>query len=165
MLPVHIRWMIRRDMPEVLFIEGQLFETPWPEEEFLRFLRQRNNIGMVAEVRDQVVGFMIYGLHPDHIDVIHFAVHPAFMGEGIGRQMVEKLKGKLSNYRRTSLRLIAPESSLEWHLFLKAMGFKATEVLRGHFDDSDGYAFRFDHAEDCEAVGARRAAATRGLGF
>ena len=28
-LPVHIRWMIRRDMPEVLAIEQDSFEFPW----------------------------------------------------------------------------------------------------------------------------------------
>ena len=36
---VHIRWMIRRDMPEVLAIEHASFEFPWCEEEFLRVLR------------------------------------------------------------------------------------------------------------------------------
>ena len=48
-VPVHIRWMIRRDMAEVLEIERAAFEFPWFEEEFIRCLRQRNCIGMVAE--------------------------------------------------------------------------------------------------------------------
>ena len=41
-LCVHIRWMIRRDMAEVLDIEGQCFEFPWSEDDFVRCLRQRN---------------------------------------------------------------------------------------------------------------------------
>ena len=53
---VHIRWMIRRDMPEVLAIEHASFEYPWCEEEFLRVLRQRNCIGMVAEHGERIVG-------------------------------------------------------------------------------------------------------------
>ncbi|MDA8746115.1 ribosomal-protein-alanine N-acetyltransferase RimI, partial [Rubripirellula amarantea] len=57
---VHIRWMIRRDMPAVLAIENKSFEFSWTEEDFIRCLRQRNCIGMVAEENDQVVGFMIY---------------------------------------------------------------------------------------------------------
>src|SRR5204862_6467086 len=60
---VHIRWMIRRDMPEVLHTEQQSFEFAWTEEDFLRCLRQRNCIGMVAEHGEKVVGFMIYELH------------------------------------------------------------------------------------------------------
>ena len=62
-LTVHIRWMIRRDMPEVLDIESRSFDGPWSEEDFMRSLRQRNCIGMVAEHDDCIVGFMIYELH------------------------------------------------------------------------------------------------------
>ena len=53
---VHIRWMIRRDMPEVLQTEQLSFEYAWNEEDFLRCLRQRNCIGMVAEHGEKVEG-------------------------------------------------------------------------------------------------------------
>ena len=33
---VHIRWMIRQDMLEVMDIELQSFEFPWYEEDFIR---------------------------------------------------------------------------------------------------------------------------------
>ena len=73
-LRVHIRWMIRRDMPEVLDIERAAFEFPWFEEEFIRCLRQRNCIGMVAEHAERVVGFMIYELHKTRLHILNFAV-------------------------------------------------------------------------------------------
>ena len=60
-LRVHIRWMIRRDMPEVLDIERDSFEFPWSEEDFMRCLRQRNCIGMVAERGDRVIVEMMDG--------------------------------------------------------------------------------------------------------
>ena len=47
---LHIRWMIRRDMPDVMGIEVASFEYAWTEDDFLRCLRQRNCIGMVAEL-------------------------------------------------------------------------------------------------------------------
>ena len=59
-IEVTIRWMIRRDMPEVLKIEAASFEYTWDEDEFLNLLRPRNCIGMVAEHENRVVGFMIY---------------------------------------------------------------------------------------------------------
>src|SRR5205807_3563325 len=73
---VHIRWMIRRDMPEVLQTEQESFEYAWTEEDFLRCLRQRNCIGMVAEQGEKVVGFMIYELHKAKLHILNFAVHP-----------------------------------------------------------------------------------------
>src|SRR5271169_2514883 len=119
---VHIRWMIRRDMPEVLAIENGSFEYPWCEEEFLRVLRQRNCIGMVAEHGDRIVGFMIYELHRNKIHVLDFATHAEFQRRGVGRQMVSKLKGKLSNERRTRIEMFVREVNLAAQLFFRAMG-------------------------------------------
>ena len=90
---VHIRWMIRRDMPEVLAIESDGFEFPWCEDDFVRSLRQRNCIGMVAELGERVVGFMIYELHKSRLHILNFAVAPHARRSGVGRQMVEKLIG------------------------------------------------------------------------
>ncbi len=73
-LRAHIRWMIRRDMAEVLEIESEGFEFPWREEDFIRCLRQRNCIGMVAEHAERVVGFMIYELHKTRLHLLNFAV-------------------------------------------------------------------------------------------
>ncbi len=93
---VHIRWMIRRDMPEVLAIEHASFEFPWCEEEFLRVLRQRNCIGMVAEHGERVVGFMIYELHKSKLQILELRRVPRVsVARGVGRQMVAKLVGKL----------------------------------------------------------------------
>lgn len=44
-------------MPEVLDIESRLNPYPWEEDDFIRHLRQRNTIGMVAEKHDEVIGF------------------------------------------------------------------------------------------------------------
>ena len=108
---VHIRWMIRRDMPEVLAIEHASFEFPWCEEEFLRVLRQRNCIGMVAEHGERVVGFMIYELHKSRLQILNFAVNPEYRRQGVGSQMVAKLVGKLSSHRRTRIALYVREAT------------------------------------------------------
>ena len=52
----HIRWMIRRDIPEVLQIET-LCDNLWVEEDFLFHLRQRNCIGMIVE-EDFEIGYL-----------------------------------------------------------------------------------------------------------
>ncbi len=116
---VHIRWMIRRDMPEVLAIEHASFEFPWCEEEFLRVLRQRNCIGMVAEYGERVVGFMIYELHKNKLHVLDFATHPEFRRQGVGHQMIGKLVGKLSSHRRTRIAVYVRETNLASQLFYR----------------------------------------------
>lgn len=142
----HIRWMIRRDMPEVLRIEQSSFEFPWAEEDFVRCLRQRNCIGMVAEYEEQVVGFMIYELDRDQLHVLNFAVRPDARRRGVGSQMVEKLAGKLSQQRRTRISLEVRETNLAAQVFFRNAGFKAISVLRDYYDDTteDAYVMNFD---------------------
>ena len=127
---VHIRWMIRRDMPEVLQAEQLSFEYAWTEEDFLRCLRQRNCIGMVAEHGEKVVGFMIYELHKNKLHILNFAVHPSWRRSLVGGQMVSKLISKLSSHRRTRITLEVRETNLVAQLFFRKQEFRAVRVLR-----------------------------------
>jgi ribosomal-protein-alanine N-acetyltransferase len=147
---VHIRWMIRRDMPEVLQTEQESFEFAWTEEDFLRCLRQRNCIGMVAEQGEKVVGFMIYELHKAKLHILNFAVHPGCRRHGVGAQMVAKLISKLSSHRRTRITLEVRETNLTAQLFFRHEGFKALKVLRSFYEDSgeDAYLLQYRLADD-----------------
>jgi ribosomal-protein-alanine N-acetyltransferase len=135
-LKVHIRWMIRRDMSEVLSIEKGSFSKPWQEEDFLTCLRNRNVIGMVAEIREQVVGYMIHELHNNHLTIVNFAVDPDRRRQAIGSQMIAKLVSKLASHRRTGINLVVRETNVDMQLFLRNQGFRATKVLRSYYDDS-----------------------------
>jgi ribosomal-protein-alanine N-acetyltransferase len=150
---VHIRWMIRRDMPDVLATEQASFEFAWTEDDFLRCLRQRNCIGMVAEHNDRIVGFMIYELHKNRLHVLNFAVAPQYRRLGVGGQMVAKLVGKLSSHRRTKITLAVRERNLPAQLFFRAQDFKAVRVLRNYYEDSGEDAFQMEHrvgADECD---------------
>ncbi|MFM7037696.1 MAG: ribosomal protein S18-alanine N-acetyltransferase [Planctomycetaceae bacterium] len=145
-----IRWLIRRDMDEVLGIERGSFQRPWSEEEFLCCLRQRNCIGTVAELDHRVVGFMIYELHKSMLRILNFAVCPARRRSGIGRQMVQRLVDKLSQQRRREIVLEVRETNVPAQLFFAASGFRAITVLRKHYDDTaeDAYYMRFSLDQD-----------------
>jgi ribosomal-protein-alanine N-acetyltransferase len=146
--PVHIRWMIRRDMPEVLAIESGSFEFPWTEDDFVRCLRQRNCIGMVAEHNERVVGFMIYELHRNRLHVLNFSVHPKYRRKLVGSQMIRKLISKLSPQRRNRVMLEVRETNLDAQLFFKQQGFRAVSVLRDFYEDTteDAYLMQFRYS-------------------
>lgn len=140
-LPVHIRWMIRRDMPEVLAIEESCFlDDPWDEDKFIRELRVRNNIALVAEHDERIVGYMVYQPGKRWIDILNFAVHPGCWRRKVGTRMVEKLAGKLDTNRRNRLTACVREENLDGQLFFKAMGFQAiSETVER--DGVTGYTF------------------------
>lgn len=145
-IPVHIRWMIRRDTPEVLDIEEAGFgDHGWSEEELVDALRQRNVIGMVAEHRELVVGFMVYEIHANRLRVLNFAVHPHYRRGRVGEQMLEKLKSKLTPMRRNKITVAVRETNLEGQLFFRAMGFRAIKVIRAFFGADDAYVMQHRH--------------------
>jgi ribosomal-protein-alanine N-acetyltransferase len=151
---VHIRWMIRRDMPEALAVEADSFEFPWSEEDFIRCLRQRNCIGMVAEHDDQVVGFMIYELCKTRLHILNFAVAPEFRRRGVGTQMVNKLIGKLSAQRRNRIVLEVRETNLAAQLFFRSANFRAVSVLRDFYEDTpeDAYLMQYRYKPQRVAI-------------
>jgi ribosomal-protein-alanine N-acetyltransferase len=144
-LQIHVRWMIRRDMAEVLEIEQEAFEFPWSDEDFTRCMRQRNCIGMVAEMADSVVAFMIYELHRSRLHVLNFAVRRSHRRLGIGAQMMEKLVGKLTPERRNRIVLEVRERNLPAQLFFRTLGYRAISVLKDFYQDTteDAYLMQF----------------------
>jgi len=141
-----VRWLIRRDLEnEVMPIEEATFEFPWSKEEFIKELRNRNTIGMVCEINDEVVGYMVYELFRNRISVINFAVAEKHRRCGYGSAMIEKLVNKLLPDRRNKITFEVRETNLDMQKFLRAQGFFAVSVLKDHYEDSpeDAYLFQF----------------------
>lgn len=146
---VDVRWMIRRDMPEVLEIEQMSFENPWIEDHFIQSLRQRGTIGIVAEGNEKLLGFAIYELHKTYLHLLNIAVHPNMWRRNVGSQMVQSMQMKLSQQRRGRIGVEVMETNLAAQHFFRANGFKATDVLHGHYEDSpeDAYVMEYRFAQ------------------
>lgn len=146
---IHTRWMVRRDLPEVVQIESEAAPGPWTEQDFLSVLRQRNCIAQVAEQGGRVIGFAVYELHRDRLVLLNLAVSLRRQRQGIGRQLVDLLVGKLLPGRRQSVEVLVPEGNLVAQLFFRAIGFRATEILRDCSDQpaEDRYLFRLRLAD------------------
>lgn len=143
-----IRWLIRRDMPEVLKIENESFDSPWTEEDFMCCLTQRNCIGMVVEdTQDRkIVGFMIYELHKSKLHILNTAVEVGERGKGYGRAMIERMVDKLHQQRRSEIYVEVRERNLSAQLFFRHMRFRAVSVLKDIYEGTDEWAFLMKYA-------------------
>lgn len=149
---MYIRWMIRRDMAEVMNIEQGSYHFPWREDTFIDALRERNVIGMVAEQNERVVGFMIYALHRRFLRVMNMAVHPEHRNDGVGKAMLDKLIHKLSDDRRTAMGLvISPFNDNALQFFLNK-GMVLQHWKHNAFDEpaQPGMILRYDIRPDIE---------------
>ena len=140
----YIRWMINRDVEEVLEIDRHSFCDPWTRDELTSLLRYRNCIGMVIEIKDKTVGFMTYELHNTHFNVLRLAVHEDHRFEKFGTKLIDKLKSKLAEDRRKHIEMVVHEEQLEAQVFLRANGFICTRVIRNYYMHGESaYFFQF----------------------
>lgn len=136
-----IRWLISRDLPDVLKLEEESFDVPWNEDDFKLNLKQRNVIGMVLEEEGVIQGYMIYALEKKFLQLLNLGVGKEYRRQGVGTQLIERLQDKLSQERRTKISAHVRESNLEGLNFFKACGFKAVSVIPMCYTDTndDGY--------------------------
>lgn len=134
----YLRWLIRRDLPEVLAIEAQSFgRLAWDEDDFKRVAGHRNSIIYVAEVHERIVGYVIFELRPRRLKLLRLAVRSDHRRLGVGAALIAKLAAKLAPERRQWIDASLRETWLDALQFLKAVGFRATGLHRGHFHDPD----------------------------
>lgn len=144
-LNIHCRWMVRRDLPEVLDLQKKYCRNYLSEDEHITMLRKRDNIGMVAEDLEtgSIKAYMIYQLHEQSLLVLRFVTNVVEPDEA-GDALITKLMSKLSFERRKHLHIPVPEDDLEMQLYFKDAGFRCVSIEKGYFDDGmDAYLMQF----------------------
>jgi ribosomal-protein-alanine N-acetyltransferase len=144
----HIRWMTKLDMEEVLKIEKDRSPEPWSEKEFEINIKAKNCIGMVAEIQKglkyQVVGFIVWALFGNRIEIINLGVSREFNRQGVGTTLIDKVKKKAIERKKTRIVTHVNERDLDIHLFLHANGFRAMRVIKRFFGEDAAYRFSWE---------------------
>lgn len=142
----HVRYMSSFDVAPILRIERESFEHPWTCLDFAEIFGLGNVIGLVAEsIADngqrRLDGFMLYQIHRRHFQIIHIAVALDSRWQGVGRQLVGNLKGKI-NPDRPCIRTECSEWSGEAIGFWRGVGFLGSGVERDFYGaGTDAIAF------------------------
>lgn len=138
----------RQQVPELLNLENQKYsycrapdKDLWQEKDFYKVLRMPYQESQFALLGKNKVGFFMCRLNRDSVQIMNLVVSEAFRRQGIGTQIINRIKYNLLSGQRKSLEIFVKETNLYAHLFLKENGFLAEEVASGFFDDIDGYKF------------------------
>lgn len=145
-LAVTLRWCAVSDGPDVHEIDRLSFPVAWSEKGWNARTRDTHCVCTVAEASDgQVVGFMVCNLGRRAFHVDKIAVHPDFRRMGVGAALLGKLVGFIGEPigRRKKILLAVPETNLEGQVWMRAIGFRAVETLRG-VDPATEVAYLFE---------------------
>ena len=142
---LHLRWCIRRDDRQILAIDDCGYVEPWSQADLLAVLRDRAVIGVVAEYETKrVIGFCIYRLEGDTVRILRMAVEPRERRNGVATAMLDRLKSKVANQRRSIIVAEVDGHQVFAQHMLSRCGFVA-EVM-----PDDGIRFTFRKAVECQ---------------
>lgn len=120
--------MTRKHLPQVLYIENNYID-PWNAEDFRILLSSDVNL-YIAEINDEISGYIAYGLENHVATILNIAVHPDKLRNKIGSNIIYELikESKIRNINR--IRALVPEENLIAQLFLKKLGFEAVDIIK-----------------------------------
>jgi len=158
--------METRDLPQVLHIEQQSPAQRYTRHHFLLDFQSSDIASWVATRGPQVVGYVIcrvtpiferlgnYRVDGPHekvtalgrepirqtlrLTLLHMAVARDCRRQGIGRTLLGRLERELRQ-PDDCLQAAVPETNLQVQLFLRALGWRALGVYRGHYGSEDAY--------------------------
>lgn len=144
-IEIDFRWVIRRDLPAMVAIEAESFRQewqnlPWNEGDFLRFLKERKNIGLLAVRKEVAIGFILYALVKSHVAIVKLAIGIDHWPDGVINQMLQAITENARGYKR-SVYFRSHERNLPLQQFLKSHGFKADKIVRGYYGSEDAFDF------------------------
>jgi ribosomal protein S18 acetylase RimI-like enzyme len=151
--PAAIRWIHPRDMLQVAGIEQASFPVPMTDAELRKLLgdRHRGIVGHVAHIDELVVGYSMYELHTDRVDIVSVAVHPDHRRSGVGRKLFRRclISQDTGRPRRDRVTAVVHERNDAAVRFLAACGLRAVGLVRDPYPDlpgDDGYVFEWRRA-------------------
>jgi len=126
-----IRFMVHVDIPAVIRLDRLCFGVDsWLEEDFKNVLHSQNVICLAATHMDHVLGYVIYELSKNRITLLRLCVLPDHQRKNVGTRLMERLKEKLVIQGRKQLVMDVPDGHLPLQMFLKKLGFRATNILK-----------------------------------
>ncbi len=151
-----IRFMLRRDLPQVVAIDELNNDWDgWGEKNFFSALREKKINGMVCEFDKTILGFIVYELDLEEKQVIikRLEVLPTETTTKVFDIFVDEMKAKMNKYGIETLKQVIPDNPeyIDKHKFYAKKGWKS-RVKRDFFkpQGGDGYEFTLKYDGECE---------------
>ncbi|HMK44578.1 MAG TPA: ribosomal protein S18-alanine N-acetyltransferase, partial [Dissulfurispiraceae bacterium] len=108
--------------------------------------RNHNSLSLLAEIDNQVVGYIVVRIVADEAHLHDIAVHPAQRRRGIARSLMDRVLDELRTGGTRFFFLEVRKSNEAAHLFYSSFGFRAYALRRGYYasPEEDACLMRVD---------------------
>lgn len=131
---MNFRYMRKEDLEQVCAIEQTLFTRPWKRQDFLDALSKEENIYLVVEDKQQILGYCgVWGVAGEG-QITNVAVKKEYQGRGVGAALLgytlkEGESRKLDAYTLE----VRVSNHAALHLYEK-LGFHSAGIRKDFYD-------------------------------
>ncbi len=132
---VSFRPIAASDMDEIMAIERASFDYPWSSRFFLQELQVSCSRSVLAEVSGRIVGYVLFWLLADTVDVHNIAVRKDFRRRGIARRLLQQVVSEGQRRSIVRVTLEVRKSNISAQKLYESFGFFVTGVRKGYYLD------------------------------
>lgn len=118
-----------------------IYSSAWTTKD--RFETEANSgqktIGVYIPSGSKIDSYCIYRDLKNSIEILKLEGSDAGVYE-----IFKTLESKINDNLKNKITIKSDERRLDQHLKLSALGFKATKILKNHFDDNAAYLFEYE---------------------
>lgn len=142
---MRIREMTFDDLEQVMEIENATFSVPWTETGFFTFLIREDTLFLVAEEKEEIMGYCGVVMVQDEGDITNVAVKEKVRKQGIGTQLLEHLLEKTKEQGVGKLFLEVRAGNKKAIALYKKMNFKEIGIRKEYYQDPVEDAILMEH--------------------
>jgi len=131
------------DLNAVVKIEEETFPMPFSGSLFHKFMDQEAFHCWVIESNKEVIGYMIYSVAADEVDIMNIAVEKQWRRRGIGSMLMEHMMEHAAGLGGEHIFLEVRPSNLLAQAFYQKWGFFQIGTRPGYYHDTGEDALVF----------------------
>lgn len=127
--------MVPADLDEVMAIERTSFRHPWSSNFFLEELQVACARSILAQVNDKIVGYVLFWLLPEAVDIHNIAVHIEFRRQRIGQALLQQVLEQARSRDSSRVTLEVRVSNIPAQKLYESVGFVSQGLRKGYYSD------------------------------
>lgn len=129
-----VRPMREDDLDKVVAIEQEIFSQPWSKQGFLDGLRNENTLYLVAEEKNEILGYLGLWQSLEEADITNIAVKENARRQGVGGHLLKEAQRLAAARGITALTLEVRVSNEAAVRLYEKHGFRSVGVRPGFYD-------------------------------
>lgn len=135
---ISLREMLTSDLRAVAAAERKAFpKDPWRQKDFAELIATPAGMGMVAEVKETLVGYLIGQQAADEADLLNMGVIPEARRKGVARGLLRLWLERIGERGAATVWLDVRVSNRPAILLYESFGFIVAGVRPGYYSDGE----------------------------